>query len=76
MDIKIFPHRLLSADTTEKLLKDLKKIEEVKIIFLHGQKLPLEEIRHPNRKTINIKGKKIDLQVKTASDRLKYGAAL
>ena len=26
MDIEIFPHRLLSADTTEKLLNDLEEL--------------------------------------------------
>lgn len=65
MDIEIFPHRLLSAYTTEKLLKDLEKIEGVKRIVLQGQRLPPEEIGHPDRKTITIKGEEIDLQVKT-----------
>jgi len=65
MDIEIFPHRLLSADTTEKLLKDLEKIEGVERIVLQGQRLPPEESGHPDRKTITIKGEKIELQVKT-----------
>ncbi|BDZ66992.1 methyl-coenzyme M reductase operon protein D [Methanobacterium ferruginis] len=65
MDIEIFPHRLLSADTTEKLLKDLEKIEGIERIVLQGQRLPPEESRHPDRKTITIKGAKIDLQIKT-----------
>lgn len=65
MDIEIFPHRLLSADTTAKLLNDLGKIEGIERIVIQGQRLPPEEIGHPDRKTITIKGEKIDLQVKT-----------
>jgi len=65
MDIEIFPHRYLSADTTENLLKDLDEIRGVKRIVLQGNKLPPAESGHPDRKMIVIKGQKIDLQVKT-----------
>jgi methyl-coenzyme M reductase subunit D len=64
MDIEIFPHRLLSADTTEGLLNALDEIEGVKKIVLQGQRLP-SEATNPDRKKINIKGEEIDLQVKT-----------
>jgi len=64
MDIEIFPHRLLNPETTESLLNALDEIEGVKTIVLQGQRLPLEEI-NPDRKTINIKGEEVDLQVKT-----------
>jgi methyl-coenzyme M reductase subunit D len=64
MDIEIFPHRLLKPETTESLLNALDEIEGVKTIVLQGQRLPLEEI-NPDRKTINIKGEEVDLQVKT-----------
>jgi methyl-coenzyme M reductase subunit D len=64
MDIEIFPHRLLSADTTESLLNALDEIEGVKKIVLQGQRLPSEDINQDRRK-INIKGEEIDLQVKT-----------
>jgi methyl-coenzyme M reductase subunit D len=64
MDIEIFPHRLLSADTTESLLNALDEIEGVKKIVLQGQRLP-SEATNPDRKKINIKGEEIDLQVKT-----------
>jgi methyl-coenzyme M reductase subunit D len=64
MDIEIFPHRLLSADTTESLLNALDEIEGVKKIVLQGQRLPSEDT-NPDRKKINIKGEEIDLQVKT-----------
>jgi methyl-coenzyme M reductase subunit D len=64
MDIEIFPHRLLSADTTESLLNALDEIEGVKKIVLQGQRLP-SEATNPDRKKINIKGEEIDLQIKT-----------
>lgn len=64
MDIEIFPHRLLSADTTEKLLNDLEDLKGVKRMVIQGQRLPPEEI-NPERQFITVKGKKIDLQVKT-----------
>ena len=64
MDIEIFPHRLLSADTTESLLNALDEIEGVKKIVLQGQRLPSEDT-NPDRKKINIKGEEVDLQVKT-----------
>ncbi len=65
MDIEIFPHRYLSADTTENLLKDLNEIEGIKRLILHGQRLPPAESGHPDHRIINIKGQEIDLQVKT-----------
>ncbi|MEL7671665.1 methyl-coenzyme M reductase operon protein D [Methanobacterium sp.] len=65
MDIEIFPHRYLSADTTENLLKDLDEIEGVKRIVLQGQRLPPAESGHPDRRIITLKGQEIDLQVKT-----------
>ena len=55
MDIEIFPHRLLSADTTESLLNALDEIDGVNKIVLQGQRLPSEET-NPDHKKINIKG--------------------
>ena len=64
MDIEIFPHRLLSADTTERLLNDLEGIEGIKRIVIQGQRLPPKELNTEHR-TITIKGEEIDLQVQT-----------
>jgi methyl-coenzyme M reductase subunit D len=64
MDIEIFPHRLLSADTTESLLNALDEVEGVKKIVLQGQRLPKDEA-NPDHKKITIKGEEVDLQVKT-----------
>jgi len=65
MDIEIFPHRLLNADTTERLLNNLEDIKSVKRMVLQGQRLPPAESKHPDRKSIKIKDQEIDLQVKT-----------
>lgn len=64
MDIEIFPHRLLSSDTTERLLNDLEMVEGIKKIVIQGQRLPSEEI-NPERRIIKVKGEEIDLQVQT-----------
>ena len=64
MDIEIFPHRLLSADTTESLLNALDEIDGVKKIVLQGQRLP-SDAENPDHRIINIKGEEVDLQVKT-----------
>ncbi|MCK9150831.1 methyl-coenzyme M reductase operon protein D [Methanobacterium alcaliphilum] len=65
MDIEVFPNRILGADTTEKILRDLDKIEGIKRTVLQGQRLPPAEMGHPDRRTITVKGQEIDLQVKT-----------
>ena len=64
MDIEIFPHRLLSANTTERLLNDLETVQGIKKIVIQGQRLPSEDI-NPERRKIKIKGEEIDLQVQT-----------
>ncbi len=65
MDIEIFPHRYLSADTTEKLLRDFDGIGDVKRMILQGQRLPPAETGHPDRRIVTVNDEKIDLQVKT-----------
>lgn len=65
MDIEIFPHRLLSVETTEKLLIDLEKIDAVNRIVLHGRMLSPEETGDTEPKFITVKGERIDLHVKT-----------
>jgi methyl-coenzyme M reductase subunit D len=65
MDIEIFPHRLLSAETTEKLLNDLEDMEGVRRMVIQGQRLAPAEEGNPDRRLITIKGEEVDLQVKT-----------
>ncbi len=64
MDIEIFPHRLLSADTTERLLNSIDELDGVKKIVLQGQRLP-KDAGNPDHKIIFIKGEEVDLQIKT-----------
>jgi len=64
MDIEIFPHRILSANTTERLLNDLESVEGIKRMVIQGQRLPPKEI-NPEHRTITVKGEEIDLQVQT-----------
>lgn len=64
MDIQIFPHRILSADTTEKILIELNELENINRIVLQGQRLP-DDPSNPDRRSITVKGEEIDLQIKT-----------
>jgi methyl-coenzyme M reductase subunit D len=64
MDIEIFPHRLLSADTTEGLLNNLEGIEGIKRIVIQGQRLPPKDVNQEQR-TITLKGEEINLQIQT-----------
>ena len=65
MDIEIFPHRLLSVETTEKLLIDLERIDAVNRMVLHGRRLSPEETGSEEPRFITIRDEKIDLHVKT-----------
>ncbi len=65
MDMEIFPHRLLGADTTERLLNDIYDIKlSKKCLFVDKDSLQqMPSIRH-KRNLMSI-GEKIDLLVKT-----------
>lgn len=71
-EVQIFPSRLLSAATTERLLNRLKKIEHVRQINVHGETLPDKvkygpatgiDVNHPERRVIEVDGEKIELRV-------------
>lgn len=64
MDIEIFPHRLLSVDTAEKLLNHLDSIEGIKKMIIHGPRLPPVREGHPDRRTMIIGEEEVDVQVK------------
>jgi len=69
MDIEVFPHRVLGADTTEKLLNGIESIDDVKRTVIQGPRLlpndPNEDPRYSERRKITVNGKEIDLKVKT-----------
>jgi methyl-coenzyme M reductase subunit D len=65
MDLEIFPYRILSADTTEKIVGDIEQLDGINRMVLQGQRLPPQEMGDPDRRSIIIGGEEIDLQVKT-----------
>jgi methyl-coenzyme M reductase subunit D len=71
-EIMIFPKRLLSAVTTEKILNKIQCLNHVRQINLHGENLPVTvnygpgkgyRVDHPQRKVIDVKGDKMELNV-------------
>ena len=68
MDIEIFPHRILSADTTETLLNQIESLNSVKRTVIYGPRLPpLDDLgrKYGDRRQITVNGKEIELKVKT-----------
>ncbi|MCL2157029.1 MAG: methyl-coenzyme M reductase operon protein D [Methanobrevibacter sp.] len=69
MDIEVFPHRVLGADTTEKLLNGIECIGDVKRTVVQGPRLPPEDPnenpRYAERRKITVNGQEIELKVKT-----------
>jgi len=82
MEMNIFPSMILGSDTTENLLNNLNDIDNIKMV-IHGQRLPPANAKHPDRREIDVKGEKRDLQVRTGrilleivTDDLNYGKDL
>ena len=68
MDIEIFPHRILGADTTEKLLNEIESLDSVKRTVIQGPRLPPQDAidrKYGDRRIIEVRGKEIELKVKT-----------
>lgn len=75
-EIKIFPSRLLKADTTEKVLNGIYGIPQVRQINVHGESLPLTvksgantglPVNHPERKTIKFGDQEVTLTMMVGS---------
>ena len=69
-EVLIFPHRLLSAETTEKLLNRIYEVPHVRQVNVSGEGLPSRvstgphtglPVEHPQRKVIKVKGKDVEL---------------
>ncbi|MCL2712567.1 MAG: methyl-coenzyme M reductase operon protein D [Methanomassiliicoccaceae archaeon] len=69
-EVKVFTDRLLSADTTEKVLNELIKVKHVRQINICGESLPLTvksgphtgiPVNHPERKVIKFGSDEIEL---------------
>lgn len=62
MDIEIFPNRLLSTETTEKVLKEVNRIDGVKRIVIQGQRISPEQISDLDMKTFDEKSSLIHVK--------------
>jgi len=69
MDIEVFPHRVLGADTTEKLLNGIEGLDDVKRTVIQGPRLqsedPNKNPKYVDRRQISVNGKEVELKVKT-----------
>jgi methyl-coenzyme M reductase subunit D len=71
-EIMIMPSRLLSADTTEKILNKIYEVKYVRHINCQGESLPLKLtsgagsgllVNHPERKVIKVNGKDEEMRI-------------
>ena len=71
-EILIFPARMLSAGTTEKLLNNIYEVPNVRQVNISGEALPavvgngpakVTLVNHPERKVINVKGREYELNL-------------
>lgn len=60
IQVQIFPHRLIGANRTEKILNELLKVESIRRIVVQGPKLYKDD---PERRMIQIEDKKFILEV-------------
>ena len=69
MDIEVFPHRILGADTTEKLLNGIESLDDVKRTVIHGPRIPPQDDtldpKYRDRRVIVINGTEVELKVRT-----------
>lgn len=72
LQVEIFPHRLLSSKTSQKLLKELKGLDGISRAVIHGPRLPLEvpygpgtgqKVDHPDRQVIQVADTALELLV-------------
>ncbi len=71
-DVKIFPERILKPATTENILSKILDLDGILRVLINGESLPTvvtsgpakgEPVNHTDRKTINVNGNEIPLQV-------------
>lgn len=71
-EILIFPNRLLSAETAEKLLNRVYDVPNVRQVNLSGEGIPAKvgsgpaqglPVEHEGRKVISVKGREIELRL-------------
>lgn len=69
-EVMIYPYRLLSAETTEKLLNRIYEVPHVRQVNITGESLPTKlnagphaglPMEHPQRKVIKVKDEEVEL---------------
>lgn len=79
IQIEIFPSRILSPETAQKLLVELSQVDGILRVMIQGNRLPEkvgygpgtgEKVEHPLRKPIQIGGQVIELRVSVGRIRL------
>lgn len=79
IQIEIFPSRILSPDTSQKLLVELSQVDGILRIMVQGPRLPEkvsygpgtgEKVEHPLRKPIQIGDQVIELKISIGRIRL------
>ncbi len=72
IQVEIFPHRLLSSQTSQKLLTELQGLDGISRMVIHGPRLPLEvksgpgtgeKVDHPDRQVIQVADTALELSV-------------
>ncbi|NPA61950.1 MAG: methyl-coenzyme M reductase operon protein D [Methanococci archaeon] len=73
VDVKVFPHRYLKAETTERVLNKIYELDGVVRVIIHGQPLPKTvpfgparglPVNHKDRKIIKVRGEEMELKIK------------
>lgn len=71
-EIMVMPSRLLSAETSEKLINRIYEVKHVRQVTCQGEGLPEKitqgpaaglPVNHPERKKIKVKGKETELRI-------------
>ncbi|MCQ1536484.1 methyl-coenzyme M reductase operon protein D [Methanosarcina sp. KYL-1] len=84
LQIEIFPRRILSPETAQKLMVELYKVDGVIRALIQGPRLPErvsagpgtgEKVEHPLRKPIQIGDQVIDLKISVGRIRLELANA-
>jgi methyl-coenzyme M reductase subunit D len=84
IQIEIFPSRILSPDTAQKLMTELYKVDGIIRVMVQGNKLPEkvssgpgtgEKVEHPLRKPIQIGDQVIELKISVGRIRVELSNA-
>jgi methyl-coenzyme M reductase subunit D len=84
IQIEIFPSRILSPETAQKLMVELYQVDGIIRVMVHGNRLPErvsegpgtgEKVEHPLRKPIQIGDQVIELKISVGRIRLELSNA-